>query len=188
MKNLKTLQTLSKMGKILSRIAFVFAIIGACGCIIGLLSVTFGNGSAIKIGGVTLHSMLAISDNYNLKSVSAVLAAWLIVCAGEAVLAKFAEIYFKNELTVGTPFTQEGAKELKRLGIMTIAVPIGCAVLAEIVQGIAAGFMNVEATGWMDMHYDNEASVVLGIMFLVGSVICSYGAELSGEKQETKEE
>lgn len=73
MKNLKTLQTLSKMGKILSRIAFVFAMIGACGCIIGLLSVTFGNGSAIKIGGVTLHSMLAISDNYNLKSVSAVL-------------------------------------------------------------------------------------------------------------------
>lgn len=132
MKNLKTLQTLSKMGKILSRIAFVFAIIGACGCIIGLLSVIFGNGSAIKIGGVTLHSMLAISDNYNLKSVSA--------------------------------------------------------VLAEIVQGIAAGFMNVEATGWMDMHYDNEASVVLGIMFLVGSVICSYGAELSGEKQKMKEE
>ena len=39
MKNLKTLQTLSKMGKILSRIAFVFAMIGACGCIMGLLSV-----------------------------------------------------------------------------------------------------------------------------------------------------
>lgn len=38
MKNLKTLQTLSKMGKILSRIGFVFAMIGACGCIIGLLS------------------------------------------------------------------------------------------------------------------------------------------------------
>ena len=42
MKNLKTLQTLSKMGKILSRIAFVFARIGACGCIIGLLSCSYG--------------------------------------------------------------------------------------------------------------------------------------------------
>ena len=42
MKNLKTLQTLSKMGKILSRIAFVFALIGVCGCMVGLLSCSYG--------------------------------------------------------------------------------------------------------------------------------------------------
>ena len=42
------------------------------------------------------------------------------ICAGEAVLAKFAEHYFKRELTDGTPFNLGGAKELMRLGILTI--------------------------------------------------------------------
>lgn len=55
MKTLKTIQALSKLGKILSKIAFIFSVIGFCGCIAGLLSLNFGNGGLIKIGGVTLR-------------------------------------------------------------------------------------------------------------------------------------
>ena len=29
-----------------------------------------------------------------------------------------------------------------------------------------------------DMYFDNEASIVLGIMFILGSLLCRYGAEL----------
>ena len=104
---------------------------------------------------------------------------WLIVCAGQAVLAKFAETYFKNKLQAGTPFTFGGAKELLRLGVLTLVIPTGCSVLGSIAEGIAAGFWNAEKAAALDLSFDNEASIVLGVMFLPGSLLCRYGAELT---------
>ena len=178
MSSLDIIQKLSKMGKILSKIAFIFSVIGVCGCIIGLLSLNFGNCSSIKIGRVTLHGMISREYSYNIKSISATLCGWLIICAGEAILAKFAERYFGNELKAKTPFTFAGAKELLRLGILTFVIPIGCAAAGSIIRGIIAGFMNVAKAATMDMHFDNGANIVLGIMFIIGSLLCRYGAEL----------
>lgn len=132
MKSLNTIQKLSKIGKVLSKIAFIFSVIGFCGCIAGLLSLNFGNGRLIKIGGVTLHGLIPEEYGYNIKSITATLSGWLIVCAGEAVLAKFAESYFKNELKAKTPFTLAGAKKLLQLGILTITIPTACAVADHV--------------------------------------------------------
>ena len=38
--------------------------------------------------------------------------------------------------------------------------------------------MKVEKAAAMDMYFDNEASIVLEIMFILGSLLCRYGAEL----------
>lgn len=154
MKSLQTIQKLFKIGKILSRIAFIFLVIGFCGCIAGLLSLSFGNGSLIKLGGVTLHQLISEEYGYNIKGITASLSGWLVVCAGEAVLAKFAEVYFQNELQAETPFTLAGAKELLRLGILTITIPTGCAVAESIVEGVIVGFMKVEKAAAMDMYFD----------------------------------
>lgn len=54
----QTIQKLSKIGKVLSKIAFIIFVIGVCGCIVGLLSLRFGNGRLIKLGGVTLHGLI----------------------------------------------------------------------------------------------------------------------------------
>ena len=178
MKSLNTIQKLSKIGKILSKIAFIFSVIGFCGCIAGLLSLRLGSGSLIKIGGATLHGLISEEYGYNTKSIGATLSGWMIVCAGEAVLSKFAEVYFKNELKAETPFTLASAKELLRLGILTLVIPTGCAVAGSIVEGVIAGFMKVEKAAAMDMYFDNAASIVLGIMFILGSLLCRYGAEL----------
>ena len=43
----------------------------------------------------------------------------------------------------GTPFTQVGVRELRRLGILTMVIPTGCAVGAEVVQGILTGFIKL---------------------------------------------
>lgn len=110
-----------------------------------------------KIRGVTIYSLLSDFDAYNVKSISATLVAWLIVCIGQAVLAKFAELYFHNAEASGILFTHTGARELRRLGILMMVIPTGCAVLAEIVQGIMTGFMNVMADRWSDLNFDNEA-------------------------------
>lgn len=186
-KNYKILQKITKIGKILSKIAFVFSIIGICGCFVGLISNVFGSGKFFKIGGITIYGMLADFNAYNVKSISATLLAWMVVCVGQAVLAKFAELYFRNAETSGTPFTQTGARELRRLGIMMIVIPTVCAALAEIVHGIMTGFMNGMAEEWSDLNFDNEASVIVGVIFIVGSFVCGYGAELLEGKSEAQE-
>ena len=43
----------------------------------------------------------------------------------------------------GTPFTQVGVRELRRLGILTMVIPTECAVGAEVVQGILTGFIKL---------------------------------------------
>lgn len=172
------IQKLAKLGKVLSRIAFVFAVVGVCGCVAGLLSLSFGNGGVVKLGGVTLHGLISADYGYNIKSIAATLSGWLVVCAGEAVLAWFAVRYFRNELAAGTPFTLAGAKELLRLGVLTMALPVGCAVAGRIVEGIVAGSLSVEPAA-LALDLGNEASLALGLMFVLGSLFCRYGAELA---------
>ena len=41
-KTLNNIQKLSNTGKVLSRIVFIFCIIGFCGCIVGILSMALG--------------------------------------------------------------------------------------------------------------------------------------------------
>ena len=181
MKTLKTIQTLAKIGKILSCIAFIFACIGFGGSVVGALSAAFGGGFAIKLGGVTIYDLFGGARYSELEGVCAALLGWMIVCAGEAVVAKFAELYFKRELAAGTPFTLSGAKELTRLGILTLAVPTGCAVLAAVVSGIAASFLRAGEA--MDVHFGGGASIALGVMFLAAALLCRLGAEQTQVRQ-----
>lgn len=178
MKSLKRIQSLHKLGRVLSKLAFVFAVIGVCGCIAGLLSLRFGNGSLLKFGGVTVHGLITQGTGYNVKSIAAALSGWLIVCAGEAVLASFAAAYFRNELEAGTPFTQDGARELLRLGILTMAIPLGCAVAGKITQGIVGSFLHVTKDAAIDLALGNGGSMMLGIAFLVTALLCRCGADL----------
>ena len=87
------------------------------------------------------------------------------------MLTKFAECYFKNELRAETPFTLAGAKELQRLGILALAIPLGSSLLGSIAEGLAAGLLNTETATAMELYFDNEASLVLGLMFLLGSLL-----------------
>ena len=75
MNSLKTIQTLSKIGKILCKIAFVFAVIGFCGCIVGMISLSVG-GNILKLGGVTIHGIISENLDYAEGSLIAVLIGW----------------------------------------------------------------------------------------------------------------
>ena len=146
--------------------------------ILGIFSLALGSDGAIHWGGVTIHGVLTGVEE--LGSVRAVLAGWLILCAGEAVLAKFAERYFRNELTAGTPFTLAGAGELRRLGILSLVLPAGCAAAACLVEGAAAGFSGGAQEIAGDLWQDGNAGIALGVMFLALSLLCRHGAEQAG--------
>lgn len=184
MKSLKQIQQLSRIGLILSRIKFIFSVIGFFGCIAGLIGVLFGNGSSVKIGNLVLHRLVDTDAGFNIKSISASLAAWLVICIGGVVVAWFAKNYFSNELTAGTPFTRSGAKELKRLGILVIVIPLGTSMLAEIVQAVVTGMLHVTSDVALKIWDGDESSVILGIAFVIIALLCNYGAEQLEEKEE----
>lgn len=104
----------------------------------------------------------------------------MIVCIGQAVTAKFAECYFRHELTAGTPFTLSGAKELLRLGVLTICLPLGTMILGQIISGVVAEFIGCGEA----FKLDGGDSVALGVMFIVMSLLCQYGAELRENRED----
>ena len=177
MKTLITIQTLAKIGKAFSKIIYVCCIVGFCGCIVGIVSLAIG-AETVKLGGVTVHSMIENKAGMNLPTLYASMAVGLLFCASEAVLCKFAEIYFKNELADGNPFTLRGAKELMRLGILTVAIPLGTVIICSIGVSIADNVY----PGIDKLSIGEFSSVGLGIMMIVLSLFCRYGAELNEGK------
>ena len=177
MKTLNTIQKLSNAGRILSKIVFIFCLVGAILCAVGL---TFQSllPESFKLGSVTIHGIIEKSEDLSQGTSYAVLTAGLILCVGEAVLAKLAERYFKRELSDGTPFTFDGAKALQRLGVCAIVIPIAAKIAAEI----AAVVLEHALDGADTFEVGDPVSVGLGIMMIVASLLCKHGAELSQGK------
>lgn len=175
-KTLNTIQTLSKIGKILCKIIFIFCLIGFIGCIVGIIGLALiPNG--LNIGGTTIHGIVEKSPEISLSTCYTAMAAGVVLCAGEAVLCKIAEHYFKNELEAGTPFTFEGAKELIRLGIFTICIPIA----TSIISGIVCAVMTAVFGKVYDFEFGKFISIGLGIMFIISGLLCRYGAEIQAK-------
>lgn len=180
MKTLKIIQTLSKVGKILSKIILICCIIGAAGCAVGMASLPFADTGIIKIGGVSIHGFIVNRAGIELNSLYPLMTGAMTVCIGQAVTAKLAERYFTHELAEGTPFTFSGAKELMRLGIITLAVPLGTVILAQIISGVMAEIIGCGEA----FKTDGGDSIELGVMFIVMSLICRYGAEAQEKKDD----
>lgn len=176
MKTLQIIQTLSKIGKVLSKIIYICCIVGFCGCVVGIVALAVGEQS-VKIGGVTLYSILQTEAGISKGEIWSAIVAGMILCAGEFSVSRLACRYFTRELEDGTPFTLGGAKQLLHLGISVIWIPIVSAVLAQVAHGVIAQVMgNAES-----MHLDAFDSVALGVMFIFMSLLCRCGAE-SAEK------
>ncbi len=173
MKTLETIQTLSKVGKIFCKIIYICCIIGAAGCVVGIVSLPFADTGMIKIGGVTIYGLIVNRAGIDLNSLYPLMTGAMIVCIGQAVTAKFGERYFSHELTAGTPFTIDGARELFRLGIITICVPLGSMIMAQIISSIVAELIGCGEA----FKIEGGDSVALGVMFIFMSLLCKYGAE-----------
>ncbi len=174
MKTLDTIQKLSKLGRILSKIVYILCLVGGICSVVGLVG-TLLLADGIKLGGVTIHGLIEKNAETSMGTIYASLAAGILLCAGEAVLAKLAETYFRKELEAGTPFTLEGAKELIRLGICAICIPLGAQLLAETVYQIMANVLK----GVSELKVESSVSLGLGIMMIIAGLLCRYGAELT---------
>ncbi|MGN0635655.1 MAG: hypothetical protein ACI4I5_05475 [Acutalibacteraceae bacterium] len=178
---LKVIQTFSKIGKIASKVLFVLFTVGACFCVAGTLSYALGVYGVLKVGGMQIHGILEDALGAGETGVYMALISSCILCAGQAILCKFAEKYFESELRVGTPFTEQGAREMQRLGILTMAVSLGCYILAKIVCAVLRKVMG----GGLDWtNPELETSLSIGVTFIIVSFLLKYGAEREKENAE----
>ena len=179
-KNLSAIQTISKVCNVLCKIVFVFSIVITVLSAIGIVSLAVGEDSVLKIGGVNIRGFVEQDAEISKNEMYAEMIKGVAMGLCYAVLSRVAGNYFSNELKAGTPFTNEGAKEMLRLGILTACLPVAvsiayaivCSVLEKIIGEINAP--------------DGFGSITAGIILIVMSVIFRYGTELAAKSSDSE--
>ena len=168
MKTLQTVQKTFRVFQILAKIAFIFSIVGASLCAVGALCSVSGltGGSGFTVFGQPVMSFGSSGVNYAL----AALLSDMVVLIGDAILLGFTGRYLALEQAEGTPFTENGANAIRRLGIRYIYIPIVTAVIASVI------IVAFDAEPGRDIS--NLPELTTGIAFILTSLIFRYGAEL----------
>jgi len=159
-KTLETIQKVSNVLKILSKIGYILCDVFAIICLACLALAIFV--PQVATAGIPIETIYSYT------------VCGFIMLAGESILSRFSFKYFKHELEAGTPFTFEGAKELKKLGIRTIVIPL----VTYIITAIAYAIIASTYAGVDQMEFDTEISIGLGIGYIIMALICKYGAEI----------
>lgn len=172
-KTLKTIQTLMKIGKIISGLAFIFGIIQIVACILGIICLaTIPENFVDEI----LKLFVKVEDTKVLSNATMYvsLSVGIVFSIGEIIIAHYDYEFFKYELSIGTPFDFEVARRLKIISIKQIVVPIICTIVATIIYEI----FKATVIGVEYISFGDEFSLSIGVMFLIFSFVCKYGAEI----------
>lgn len=169
MEQLERIQKTFRVFQILTKIAYVFSIVGAIICAVGALCAAawYTGGQVFSLFGEPI-TPFAVGDSLN--QTLAVLLSDMVMLTAEAILLSFANRYLKAEQAEGTPFTENGANMLKKLGIRCIWLPIVAVVVVSVI-GVCC---NAEDVG----SYSNLPSIATGIVLILASMIFRYGATL----------
>lgn len=174
-KNLTIIQKCARVFRILVRVGLILSILGLVfGAAAALLWVRWNNMPASGIDA--LDRLMAMVDKGSYFRTLATLITDAVACAISGLLLWFAYSYLTHELADDTPFTGSGATELRRLGVLTILLPLA----SLIMRAIPYAALDVSAPYGLD----NASSVVLGVVLIIASVVFRYGAELAHPGEE----
>lgn len=163
----KTFRVFQGLTKVFMILSFVWAGLTAIGLLCGM--VWYHGGTVI---GADRELLFTLTETGGLTEMTVVLLAETVMALTDGILLAFAYRYFKAEQAAGTPFTREGADQIKRLGIRTIVLPLGAIVVVEVLY-TAFGLPRYVGSDW-----SNAASVGMGITLILASLVFRYGADL----------
>lgn len=174
MKSLETIQKTFRVFQIITKIAYILSIVGASVCAVGALCVmTWQNGGQVL--SLFGEPIIFYSGVEGFNDAMSALLSDMIFLITDAVLLFFAGRYIKTELAEGTPFTENGANLIRKLGIRFIYMPIVAAVISAVISAC------LDADEYGDMS--NLPGLITGLVLILVSVIFRYGAELEGRTQ-----
>ena len=169
MKSVQTIQKTFRVFMILSRIGMILSFAWAGTSLLGMVCgiVWYQGGIAMGDGRELLYSL---TETGGLFEMIGVLLSDVIFALTDGILFAFALRYFKAEQQDGTPFTEQGAIQIRKLGIRTIVLPLVAILLSASIYSI---FQIPQIGDW-----GNLPSVILGIVMILISFVFCYGAEL----------
>lgn len=173
MKSLQTVQKTFRVFQILTQIAMILCFVWAGLAALGMLcgAVWYHSGAVI---GTSQELLYRLTETGGLAELTGVLLTETIFALTDGILLAFAYRYLKGEQADGTPFTMEGARQIKNLGIRTIVLPMVAVIVAAVVSAIF--HLHQSAGGNCDIN------VAMGIGLILTSLVFRYGAEVEGTR------
>lgn len=169
---LSTVQSLHKLGRILSQLYFVLSIISLV--LSFAAPIVLLNAPDLR---ESIDTFLINKTSYGVTTLYGVCSTIFIFAFGEIFVSRKAVDYFKSELEYGTPFSKQNAEKLKRLGIMTLIIPIVTHTLAAVTYNI----LSDNLAGMAPFKFHMTGSIVLAFMFIIASLLCKSGAEKANQ-------
>lgn len=171
MKSLQTIQKAFGVFKVLSKIGMILSFVWVGLIALGLLCgiVWFTGGS---VYGADQALIQALTETGGLTEMIGELLVDMLLALTDGVLLVFAYRYFKSELADGTPFTQQGADQIFRLGILNIVLPLVVAVVCTLVYEVT-GLSEGTVSDWSNLD-----RLTMGIFLILTSFVFRYGADL----------
>ena len=201
-KNLRVVNGFAKVAKVFSMIGFVMYIV--CGSLLLLTGLVITLFPFSKIPGMLTDLPQSAAQTLSELPVltGSSIAFALIVIVAYAVVCKMSYNYFKRELNDGTPFTEGGAKQLRTLGIVKMAIEVALAVAGNFIEPLFTkpleklmpdlvavmeeyGGTTVDLETALNALHQRSASFRLGTGFWLGlafvalSFLLAYGAQLA---------
>lgn len=165
MRSLGKVQKLFRILKVISTIIFVCCIIGFVFSIMGLIGVA----SIGRDSGTWAEINKAVeTTNITFEMCMCYCIIFVLMCAGETALYYYVTKFYKKELEIGTPFSKEVVREMKKIALLHVAIPFGIAFISMI---ITLAF-NV------DVSLSGLSGLGMGLVYLALSFVFDYGADL----------
>lgn len=172
--SLTAIQKCARVFRVLVRVGLILSIAGAVfGLAALMLWIHWNNAPATGIP--QLDQVMQLIDRGSYYHTLSTLIADVVGCAFGGALLWLFHRYLTHELADGTPFTFSGASELRRLGVVTIVLPL----VSLCLQAIPYTVYDLSYPN----HMENGTSVLLGVALILASLVFRYGAELTRSKE-----
>lgn len=166
-KNLKVVQTTCRVLEIICKVGFILCLVGAICATLGVVFLSISNFFPKLVDKIESDSGRTV-----FQFIGSCLIG-VVVCIQGIIVSKAHKDYFAMEQKDGTPFTFEGAKAFRTLGIMNIVAPLIAMIVSSIIGAICRC--------WDDIRLD--ISFGLGISMILLSFVFAYGAEIEQGKE-----
>lgn len=165
---LNIIQKIAQIAKIVCQVLFIICLVCAGLALISGISYSAIGDFELKIGGVSIEGLIMDNTGLTEKEMIGNIFCVFIEAVIGSLLFGFSKVYLENELKDGTPFTERGAREFLRLGILVCAIPQGGNILISIITKITD----------INNTYDTGEDILFGLLLILMSFIFSYGAEI----------
>lgn len=171
---LNTVVKISKVAAVICKVVSILCIVGASLCLAGVIIFAFFGDFELSVGGVTLSGLINNEAGMSTKDIAVSVICAALECVFGAVLFTLANSHFKHDVEAGTPFSSKSGKEIRLLGILSLAFSLAESIITSAIINMTNSSADVST----------EFNITLGVALILISFVFEYGAVLEKRAKE----